>query len=251
VRRVLLAVVLATAAASIPGAAAGRGIGLSASPLRLILKGASSAAVTVRNPGGRALVVAVSRAGFARSLHGEPRVRPARGAAVWLRLRPKRIRIAPRSKGVLHVRGVPPRGARPGDHPALVLLTTHPLGVRHVRVRLRVGVVVVLHVRGRVVQRLDARGLTVQSRGTVRVLDLRLVNRGNVAEELGGNRVRLSLLREGRVFTTLQPGRGELLPHSTGIAEFTYRGHVRGPVVAWIRLRSPLRGPVRRFHLRL
>jgi translation initiation factor IF-1 len=251
VRRALAAVVLGTAAASIPGAAAGGGVGLSASPLRLILKGPSSAAVTVRNPGPRPLLIDVSRARFARSLRGKPRVGQAGGGAVWLRLRPKRIRLAAHAKQILHVRAVPSRGARPGDHPALVLLTTHPLGVRHVRVRLRVGVIVVLHVRGRVVQRLDARGLRVESHGRARLLELRLVNRGNVTEELGGDRVRLTLLRDHHAFATLRPRRRELLPHSVGIAVFTYRGPVRGPVVARIRLRSPLRGPVRWFHFRL
>ena len=72
VRRALAALVLAAAAASIPGAAAGRGIGLSASPLRLTFRGASTAAVTVRNPGRRTLRVDISRAGFARSLRGRP-----------------------------------------------------------------------------------------------------------------------------------------------------------------------------------
>lgn len=250
-RRVLVALVLGAAAASIPGAAAGRAIGLSASPMRLTLRGASSAAITVRNPGRRPLLIDVSRAGFGRSARGKPQVRAAGGAAEWLQLRPKRIRIAPRAKGVLHVRAVPPRRAAPGDHPALVLLTTRPLGVRHVRVRLRVGVIVVLRVKGRVVRGLDARSLTVEHRGTARLLELRLVNRGNVTEELGGNGVRLSLLRQGRVFATLRSRRRELLPHSAGVAVFAYRGRVRGPVIARLRLRTPLRGPVRRFHVRL
>jgi hypothetical protein len=219
--------------------------------MRLTLRGASGAAITVRNPGRRPLLVEVSRAGFARSLRGKPRVRPAGAAARWLRLRPKRIRIAPHAKGILRVHAVPPRGARPGDHPALVLLTTRPLGVRHVRVRLRVGVVVVLRERGTVVRRLDARSLMVEHRGAARLLELRLVNRGNVTAEIGGPALRLSLLRGGRPFATLRPRRLELLPRSAGIAVFPYRGRVRGPVIARIRLRTPLRGPVRWFHLRL
>jgi hypothetical protein len=246
-----VAVVLGAAAASIPGAAAGRGIGLSASPLRLTLKGASAAAITVRNPGRRALLVDVSRAGFARSVRGKPRVRRARGAAGWLRLRPKRVRIAPGAKATLHVRSVPPRHASPGDHPALVLLSTRPVGARHVRVRLRVGVIVDLRVRGRIVRRLDARSLTVRRRGRRRVLELRLVNRGNVTERLGGRRLRLALLRHARAFTRLRPSPRELLPHSTGMAVFSYRGAVRGPVVARVEQRPAGRGRPRSFHLRL
>lgn len=252
-KRAIAAVALAAAAASIPGAAAatGRGIGLSASPLRLRLEGGSAAAIAVRNPGRRTLVVDVSRAGFARSLRGKPRVRPARGTAAWLRLRPHRIRIAPGAKATLHVRAGLPRRPEPGDHPALVLLTTRPLGVRRVRVRVRLGVLVVLHVRGRIVRRLDARALTVRRAGARRLLELRLVNRGNVTERLGGDRVRLVLFRRGRALVTLRPRRRELLPHSAGIAEFTYRGLVRGAVVAQVRLPSSVRGRRRSFRLRL
>jgi hypothetical protein len=245
-------VVLAAAAASIPGAAAARGgIGLSASPLRLTLRGASSAAVTVRNPGRQALLVDVSRAGLTRSLHGRPRVLPAGGVAKWLRMRPKRIRIAPGAEAILHVRAAPPRQAMPGDHPALMLLTTRPLGVRHVRVRLRVGVIVVLRVQGRIVRRLDPRALSVRHRGDLRVLYLRLVNRGNVAERLGRDGLRLSLFRHGRRVTTLRPRSQELLPHSTGLAMFAYRGPLRGKVLARVELRPSLRGTRRSFRLRL
>jgi hypothetical protein len=251
VRRALAAAVLGAVAASIPGAAAGRGIAISASPLRLTLRGAAGAAITVRNPGRRPLLVDVSRAGFARSLRGRPRVRPARGAARWLRLRPRRIRIAPRGKATLHVAAKPPRRAEPGDHPALVLLTTRPLRVHRVRLRLRVGVIVVLHVRGRIVRRLEARALTVRHAGRRRLLELLLVNRGNVTERLGGARLRLLLLRHGRTLATLRPRRRELLPRSRGIAQFTYRGRVRGNVVARVELRPPARGRPRIFRARL
>jgi translation initiation factor IF-1 len=251
VRRALAALVLAAAAASIPGAAAGRGIGLSASPLSLTMRGKSVSAITVRNPSSRTLRVEVSRAGFTRSLRGKPRVRPARGAATWLRMHPLRFRLAPRAKTTLHVAAVPTRRAAPGDHPALVLLTTRPLGVKHVRVRLRVGVVVDLRVRGRILRRLDARALTVRRRGTLRLLELRLVNRGNVIERLPGDGLRVSLRRRGRRLATLRPRSRELLPHSAGIAVFAYRGRVRGAVVAEVGLRPPVRGARRSFHVRL
>jgi hypothetical protein len=251
VRSVLLALVLGAAAASIPGAAADRGIGLSASPLRVTLKGASASRVTVRNPGRRTLLVDVSRAGFTRSLRGKPRMRPVRGAVTWLRLSPRRFRLAPGAKTTLRVVAVPSRRAAPGDHPALALLTTRPLGVKHVRVRMRVGVIVVLRVRGRIVRRLDARALTVRRSGGLRLLELRLINRGNVTERLGSDGLRLSLRRDSRRLAILRPAARELLPHSTGIAVFTYRGRLRGAVVARIELRPPVRGPRRSFRIRL
>ena len=250
-RRVLVALVVGTAAASIPGAAAGRGIALSASPLRLTLRGASNGAIVVRNPGRRALLVDVSRAGFTRSLRGKPRVRPARSAATWLRLNPRRFRLAPRAKTTLRVVAAPSRRAAPGDHPAVILLTTRPLGVKHVRVRLRVGVIVDLRVRGRIVRRLDPGSLKVRRDGPARLLELRLRNRGNVTERLGSDGLRLSLLRGGRKFASLHPAPRELLPHSAGIATFTYHGRLRGPVLARVELRRPVKGPRRTFAVRL
>ena len=250
-RHALAAAALTAAAASIPGAAAGRGVAISASPLRLTLRGASAAAITVRNPGRRPLLVDVSRAGFARSLRGRPQVRAARGAARWLRFRPRRIRIAPHRKATIHVAAKPPRRAEPGDHPALMLLTTRPLHVHRVRLRLRVGVIVVLRVRGRIVRRLDARRLTVRRVGSRRLLELLLVNRGNVTEHLGGARLRLVLLRRGRTLATLRPRRRELLPRSAGLAEFPDHGRVRGDVVARVELRPAARRRPRTFRVRL
>ncbi len=215
------------------------------------MRGASASAITVRNPSRRTLRVDVSRAGFTRSLRGKPQVRPARGAATWLHLHPLRFRLAPGAKTTLRVAALPSRRAAPGDHPALVLLTTRPVGVKHVRVRLRVGVVVDLRVRGRILRRLDARALTVRRRGTLLLLELRLVNRGNVTERLPGDGLRVFLLRNGRKLATLRPRSRELLPHSAGIAVFAYRGGVRGAVVAKVELRPPVRGARRSFRVRL
>lgn len=250
-RRALAAAAVGLVAASLAGAATGGGIGLSASPLRVTLRGSGVAAVTVRNPGRRALVVEVSRAEFARTLHGRPRIRPARDASAWLRFRPRRLSVAPGGKAVLHVRAAPSGRAEPGDHPALVLLTTRPLGKRRVRVRLRIGVVVDLRVPGRIVRRLDARALTVRRLGESRALGLLLINRGNVTERLGQDGLHLVLSRNGRRFATLRPQREELLPRSRGMAEFAYRGPVRGPVDARIELRPSIRGRRPLFHLRL
>jgi hypothetical protein len=249
VRRALALAALVVAAAPLPGAPAAGGIGLSASPSRLRLQGRSAASITVRNPGGRTLVVDVSRAGLARSLRGEARIRP-RAPVPWLRLRPRRIRLAPRSTAVLHVATSPAHTISPGDHPGLVLLTTRPLGARHVRLRLRVGVVVVLHVAGRIVRRLEVRTLSVRRRHGHELLEVRLVNRGNVTEELGGMAVRLALLRRGHRFATLRPRHLELLPGSTGIAEFPYRGRVHGVVIVRVLVRPQL-GRGRSFRIRL
>ena len=250
-RAALAAAALLAAAAPIPGAAATGGMRLSASPVRLTLTGAAGTSITVRNPGSRPLFVNVSRAGFARSLRGRPQVRAAKAAAAWLQVRPRRVRLAPHAAATVHVAALPPPRAEPGDHPALVLLTTRPVGAGRVRVRLRVGIVVLVHVPGRIVRRLEPRALTVRRRGSRRLLDLRLANRGNVVERLGGGRLRLVLLSRGRTVATLRPRRQELLPHTAAIAEFVYRGRVRGAVVARVKLSPPSRGRPRAFRIRI
>jgi hypothetical protein len=227
------AALLVAAAVFAPGAAAATG--LSVSPLRLALLGASRATITVGNPSGRTLFVEVGRAGLARTLRGRPRVQAPHGAAGWLSVRPRRLRLAPHTKATLRLTAKPPADARPGDHPALVLLETRQPGERRVRVLLRVGVVVLVRVPGAIVRRLRPQKLSVRLRGRVRLFDLRLANRGNVTERL---RPRLELWRRGHELAVLHGRRLDLLPHSAGIAEFAYRGSLRGTVVARVMARS-------------
>ncbi len=240
-------------AALIPSAAAG-GIpaaALGVSPLRLELKGASTASITVRNPGARPLVVTVTRAGFARTLHGKPRIEAARGAAGWLRARPHRLRLAPHATASFRVTAKPPARARPGDHPALVLLATRPPADKKVHVLLRVGVVVLVRIAGAIVHHLVPQALFVRRHGAVRLFSLRLANRGNVAERIGGAGLELALSRHGKPLATLRTRRLDLLPHSAGIALFAYRGAARGRVLARVVLRPATIGPARSFWVTL
>lgn len=248
--RRLAAALLVAAALSAPGAASG-GIGLSVNPLRLELDGASGATVVVRNPSKRPVLIRVGRAGFARSLRGRPRVLTSHGVAAWLRVRPRRLRIAPGHAARLHVKAKPPRSAKAGDHPALILLTTRPPGKRSVQILLRIGVEVLVHVDGRTVRRVESQRLTVRRRGARRLLELRLLNRGNVTERLDGGGLRLVLTRRGRRLATLRARPLELLPHSAGIAEFVYHGRVRGAVRGRIELRPAIGGRRRSFRFTL
>lgn len=248
-----LAVAAVIAAALIPSAAAGGGpaAALGVSPLRLELKGGSSATISVRNPAARPVVVTVTRAGFARTLHGKPRIKATRGAAGWLLARPRRLRLAPHRTATFRLAAHPPAKARPGDHPALVLLTTRPPASKKVHVVLRVGVVVLVRVAGAVVHHLVPRALSVHREGATRLFALRLRNRGNVAEQLRGSRVELELRRAGRRSATLRARRLDLLPHSAGIAQFVYRGRVRGRVVARVVFRPATIGRTRTFTVRV
>src|SRR5581483_4359423 len=105
-----------------------------------------------------------SRAGFALSLRGRPRIARARGArsaAPWLKLRPSRFVLPAHTSATVVVSARIPRRAEPGDHDALVLLTTRPRAGARVAVRMRLGVLVVVRAPGRIVRRLELGRLRV------------------------------------------------------------------------------------------
>jgi hypothetical protein len=250
----LLGVVAILAAILIPSAAAGgvpAAAALGVSPLRVELKAGATAPITVRNPSAHPLVVTVSRAGFARTLHGKPRIKAARGAAGWLHASPRRLRLAPHATATFRLRAEPPAAARPGDHPALVLFATRPPADKKVHVLLRVGVVVLVRIAGAIVHRLVPQTLSVHRSGTARLFALRLANEGNVAERLRGARLELVLSRGAKTLATLRARRLDLLPHSAGIAQFAYGGATSGPVRARIVFRPPAIGSPRSFKLAL
>jgi hypothetical protein len=235
---------VALASALVP-AAAGAGaarapVALSAVPARVLLTGNARTAVRLTNAGTKRVVVDVHRAGFALGLRGRPRIVRGgrRSAARWLTLRPKHFALAPRASVSLVVASKLPRRAEPGDHDAVVLLSTRPLRNARLAVRLRMGVVVVVRAPGRIVRRVELRGLRVVRRGRRRALDLFVANRGNVTESLGRARVVLSRTRTGRRLATVAAGGRDLRPRTTGVVEFRLHGRTRGLVTARVVVRA-------------
>jgi hypothetical protein len=214
---------------------------LSVSPVRIRLTRAARRTITVTNAGDASAAVDARPAGFVLDRRGKPTIaRERQRAAGWLRLRPRRFVLAPGGTAVVTVSFAASAGARPGDHPALVLFTTRPRRAAGVAIRVRIGVVVFVRVAGRIVHRLELRALRVRGR----VLEAAVVNRGNVVERV---RVRVSLSRGGHVLARLGSGRRTLLPHSRGIERFAYRGRLRG----WVTARVDLRALRRTFQIRL
>jgi hypothetical protein len=206
-------------------------IALTATPSRVNLAGSGQTAIRLRNTGTRSVVVDVARAAFSLDLRGRPKIVPqggAAGARGWLSVRPTRIGLAPGASASLTVAARVPGRAEPGDHDALVLLTTRPRDAGGVAVRMRVGIVVVVRAPGTVIRRLELGQLVVRRRGRTRLLELLLINRGNVTETVQQSLVRVALRRRGRVFATLRPDPRRLRPRTRGIVQFRYRGAVRG-----------------------
>jgi hypothetical protein len=220
-------------------------LSLVAEPARVQLDGPGSQTVQVTNHGSAAVVLDAQRAGFALDLAGRPRIVSAARAA-WLSVRPKRIAIAPGDAATLTVTGRVLRGAAPGDHASLLLLASRPLARGTLSVRMRLGIVVVLRVPGRVVHRLQVVGARARKAGRARIVSFRVVNRGNVAEVLRGPPLQVMLWRRGRLVARLTALPRELLPGGRALVEVRYRGRLRGPIVA--RLGRKPAG--RRFRLR-
>jgi hypothetical protein len=256
VRPALAGLVLALASAPAGAGAMRKPVALSAAPARVALTGSTRTAVRVTNSGTRRVVVDASRAGFGLSLRGRPRIVRAHGgrsAASWLNVQPKHFALPARTSASLFVSAKVPPNAEPGDHDALVLLTTRPAAGVRVAVRVRLGVLVVVRTPGTVRRRLELRRLRVARRGARRLLELRVVNRGNVTETLAGAQATVSRARTGRRLATLVAARRDLRPHTQGILEFRLRRRVRGSararvVVPAARGRSAIR---RTYKIRL
>lgn len=215
---------------------------LTASPAHVMVAGAGRAVIRVTNTGVRTVVVDTGRAGFALGPRGRPRVVAAEAATAWLALRPRRLVVAPHASASVRLSVEPPPHASPGDHAALVLLTTRPAAPGAVAVRVRIGVTVVVRIAGHVVHRLVVSSVRAR-RGVVGIV---LANRGNVVER---KRVELTLASGRTVVARLRSGLRELLPHTSAIVELRYRGPVRGRVTARVGLGS--RARARSFRVRL
>jgi hypothetical protein len=230
-------------------------LALTAAPAHVALAGAARAEVRVTNPGLRAVVVDVVRAGFSLDLRGRPRVVSrggARAAASWLTVVPRRFVLRPGTTRVLTVTSRLPLRVEPGDHDALVLLSTRLRRDGGLAVRMRIGVVVVVRAPGPIVRRLVVRDLRVLRARGARVLELRVANRGNVTESLAGGVVRVAL-RRGALDLGLRANGRTIRPRTEGVVQIPCPRFLRGWLTATVRVASePGRGAARRtFRVRL
>ena len=217
---------------------------LSASPERVTLTGSAAAPLELTNHGAAPLIVEARPGGVVLDLRGRPRLVSGTVPARWLSVGPRLVSLAPGATARVAVVSSPPRRARPGDHHAVVLLTTRPVRGAAVAVRMRLGVRVVVRVPGRLVRRLEVRSVSVRRAG---ILDVSVTNLGNVTERL---RVGLTLFRRGRRVSVLRAGAQELLPRTRALVALRHPRRLRGRVTALVELEGPV--PVRRvFRLRL
>src|SRR5262249_39049229 len=154
-------------------------------------------------------------------LRGRPRVvsehATKRSAAGWLVFRPRKLVLRPGASGSVSIASRVPARAEPGDHDALLLFTSRRHATGGLSVRVRMGGVVVVRAPGEIVRRIEARGLRALRRGRGRLVELSLVNRGNVTESFERARAILSLERGGRRVARLQGEARDLRPRTRGV----------------------------------
>ena len=214
-------------------------IALTVSPARVELTAGATQVVRITNAGSAPAVLNVTRAGFALTLRGQPRIVASKAA--WLAFAPRRLVVGARGTATVTVKA---RSLRlsPGDHPGLLLLTQRPVVRGGLAVRTRIGVVVSLRGPGRVVHRLVLNGARVLGR-RVRIS---LANRGNVIELLSPASVTITVWRGSRLAARFHPAARELLPGARGVIEVPYAGAKRPVSVQVVIQRSAARTVARR-----
>jgi hypothetical protein len=236
----ILGLLVLTPAPLAGGAGADRPrVALAISPARLTLAAPGSTRINVRNDGAERVVVDVARRFVTRP-----------GARTWLQITPSRLVLRPGRSAGLAVRA---RGAEPGDHHVLVLLTSRALRGSRVGVRVRLGARVVVHVPGRVVRHLTLGRLRLDRVRRARLMFVSVANRGNVTVQLRG-RLTASLSRRGRLIAPLRPtAQPALAPGAHTMVGLRYAKGVRGPLTVVVRVRagSRVRLAERRYRIRL
>jgi hypothetical protein len=230
-----LTVLVPASAPSAEGAGAARPrVALSVSPAQLALTVPGSRRIRVRNEGAERVVVDVTR-------------------RTWLRIVPAHLTLRSGESATLTLGLRRPAHAEPGDHRALVLLTTRPLRAGRVNVQVQLGVRVKLRVPGRIVRQLTLGRLRVERGRGARFMFVSVANRGNVTVPLRGH-VTASLLRPGRQRARLRSrARRALVPGAHATLTLHYSSRVRGPVTLVVRVRLGADGRIveRRYRARL
>jgi len=240
-----LAMVVVAALVTATGAGAGSAFTLSVEPTQLILLGASKGGYTVRNPTKSAVKLQARVGNYTIKPNGhvvvDPKVPPKRSAKRWLSISPKKFTVKANGEFELKVRSHPGKSAGPGDHHALVLFVTAARGKGNVLVRTRIGVGVLVRVKGKITRSLGITSLA-SSRGTNQ-LRLGVVNRGNINERLLRHKVSVALKEGTRTVQTLWAPPRQMLPHSRTVFSLPYRSGLNGKMTAVVTVR-PVNGAI-------
>jgi hypothetical protein len=238
-----IAIAAVAALATAAGAAASSAFTLSVTPTQLILVGASKGTFTVRNPSKSSITLNAAVGNYIIKPNGrvvvDPKLPPKRSAKRWLAISPKRFTVKADGTFELKVRSHPGRKAGAGDHHALVLFTSKPSAKGNVLVRTRIGVGVLVRVKGKLKRSLAISALSVIQRS--HKLRLVIANRGNINERLLRHRVSVTLKRGNSTVQKLWAPPRQILPHSRTVYSLSYRSGPNGTFTGLVAVR-PVNG---------
>lgn len=235
--RYLFGAASAAATAGMLAVAASAGaVSISVSPSNLIIPAGQVGTLTLTNPGSEASTYDLAAGNYALTANGrvqiDPRQTPGRSAKDWITITPGSVTVPAQGSTTIRVATRRVAVATPGDHQALVLITSRAdTGGGGVGVRTRVGIGVVVRVPGRYVRRLSVNKPVVVRRGGSRVVQVRITNRGNINERFNKGQVRVTL-RNGARRSVVIARAQNILPGTYGIFSMPYTGPLTGPVQA-------------------
>jgi hypothetical protein len=245
VRWCTLTIAAVAALATATGAGAGSAFTLSVEPTQLTLIGASKGFYTIRNPSKTPVSLKASIGNYTIKPNGrvvvDPKLSPRRSAKSWLTISPKHFTVEANGKSYLRVRSHPGKKAGPGDHHALILFVSGTRGKGNVLVRTRIGVGVLVRVKGKIKRRLAIAGLSAA--GSKHQLRLVVANRGNINERLLRHKVSVVIKEGKRTVQTLWAPARQVLPYSRTVYALPYRSSLNGKLTAIVTVR-PVNGAV-------
>jgi hypothetical protein len=206
----------------------------------LVVPGGESRTLTLTNTGGITTKYFMSIGNFDVDTDGavriDPALTPSRSAKRWLRVEPENVTLKVGQSTKVRVRAVPSRLALPGDHGAIVLFVTDVARTGQARFRGRIGVPMIVRVRGQLVRKVSIGRIAVRKSGRSRVVALRVVNAGNVSERFTRQRISIEVRRGGRTIARLGARTRLFLPGTSGVISARYGGPVRGKVTIRVTL---------------
>ena len=243
VRWSAIAIAAAVTLATATGADASSAFTLSVTPTQLILVGASKGTFTVRNPSKNSIALNAAVGNYIIKPNGrvvvDPKLSPKLSAKSWLAISPKHFTVKANGEFELKVRSHPGRKAGAGDHHALVLFTSKPSAKGKVLVRTRIGVGVLVRVKGKLKRKLAITRLSaLRSKHRLRLV---IANRGNINERLLRHRVSVTLKHGKETVQKLWGQPRQILPHSRTIYALSYRSGLNGKITALVTVR-PVNG---------
>lgn len=219
------------------------GVSVSVSPTSLVLVAGDAGQLTLTNPGDAPATYDLRTGNYDIRPDGtvvvDPPRPPSRSARDWLTVTPATVRVDAGRSVVLRVASRRVRAATPGDHHALVLITSRVArrGGGQVGVRAQVGIGVIVRVPGGYHRRVAVSSPYAVATGRTRWVSVRISNLGNINERFNAGQIRLELLRGGRVVGRGVASQRSILPGEAGVIAIPYRGRLRGTLTARITVR--------------